>query len=652
MAEGESKFRHVSGPARTAQRILLVSLPAIGGLYLLEVHLLAGLVILRQQYLALLLSLTLGAVFLSVPAGRLSDQHLLPWYDGVLSFLGVIVGLYLVVFYPELIYSMGELKPERIALAFLAIILVLEATRRLLGGVMVAIVLAFLLYALYGDLIPGPVRSKGISLQRLLTHLYIGNDALLGIPIDVIGTVVLAFVLFGQALLTTGGARFLTDFCMATLGKVRGGPAKMAVVASGLFGTMSGSAVANVATTGVVTIPLMKNIGYRPHVAGAIEAAASNGGQLMPPIMGAAAFVMAEFLAVPYREVALAAAVPALLYYTILFIQIDLEAAKSGMKGLPAEKLPPLKPLLASSYVVAVPLLLVIYALFFMNLDPSKAGVFGAVVTLVLALFRAEGRAALRRFAVVLEDTGGVLIEVLVTGAVAGIVVGAIMISGLGFLLSLAVTRIAGEQLFPVLFLAAIVSIILGMGMGTVAVYVLVATLVGPALAQLGVLPMAAHLFLFYFGMMSLVTPPVCVASYTAAAIAGSHPMRTGFEAVRLGAVAYIVPFLFVYSPTLLLIGDFVHVLLAVVTAVAGTALMAVGLSGYLFRGVGWVWRSFLFAAGIALLVPPISPIPFSEAMNVVGGAVGLFFVAREWLRSRHQVDAPRVVAADPSEKS
>ena len=425
----------------------------------------------------------------------------------------------------------------------------------------------------------------------------------------------------------------------------------MAVVASGLFGTMSGSAVANVATTGVVTIPLMKKIGYQPHVAGAIEAAASNGGQLMPPIMGAAAFVMAEFLALPYREVAVAAAVPALLYYTILFIQIDLEAAKRGLKGLPREQLPPLKPLLATAHIVVIPLLVVIYTLFVMNIEPSKAGLLGMIATMLLGLFRSEGRAALRRFGTLLEDTGRVLLEVLVTGAVAGIVVGIIMVSGLAFLLSLSVTQMAGNQLFPILLMAAIVSIVLGMGMGTVAVYVLVATLMGPALTQLGVLPLAAHLFLFYFGMLSLVTPPVCVASYTAAAIASSHPMRTGFEAVRLGAVAYVVPFLFVYSPTLLLMGDFVHVLLAVVTAVAGTALMAVGLSGYLFRCVGWVWRALLCAAGIALLVPPISPIPFSEAMNVVGGAVGIFFAAREWLRSRHQVGAPRIVAADPSEK-
>lgn len=649
MAEGATTIRRVGGVAGVGQRLLLRALPAIGAFYLLDLHLLFGLVILREQYLALLLSLTLGAVYLSVPAGRAPGPNLLPWYDGVLSLLGLVVGLYLVIFYPELIYTLGELRPERIFLGALAVALVVEAARRILGGFMVLLVALFLLYARYADVVPGFLRSKAISWERLFTHLYIGNDSLLGIPLSVIGTIVLAFVLFGQLLLATGGAKFLTDFCMATLGRVRGGPAKMAVVASGLFGTMSGSAVANVATTGVVTIPLMKKIGYQPNVAGAIEAAASNGGQLVPPIMGAAAFVMAEFLATPYREVAVAAIVPAILYYTILFVQIDLEAAKHGLQGLPREQLPRLRPLLRSAYIVVIPLLVVIYTLFVMNLDPSKAGMLGVLATIFFTLFRAEGRQSLKRFGALLEDTGRVLLEVLVTGAVAGIVVGIIMVSGLAFLLSLSVTQMAGEQLFPILLMAGAVCIVLGMGMGTVAVYVLVATLMGPALTQLGILPMAAHLFLFYFGMLSLVTPPICVASYTAAAIAGSHPMRTGFEAMRLGAVAYVVPFLFVYSPTLLLIGKFVNVLLAVVTAVAGTGLMAMGLSGYLFRPIGWLWRAGLTGAGIALLVPPISPIPFSEAVNVAGATVGFLFVGIEWLARRKRSRPAQLAPSDES---
>ncbi len=649
MADGGTRFRRLDGAAGMAQRVMLRALPVIGALYLLDLHLHFGFVILRQQYLAMLLLLTLGTVFLTIPAGRSSPSHRLPWSDLSLSLAGIGVGLYLVVFYPDLIYTLGELRWERLLLGAIAIALVAEATRRILGFFMVLLVAAFLLYARYADMAPGFLRSKASSWERLVPHLYIGNDALLGIPLDVIGTVVLAFVLFGQLLLATGGAKFLTDFCMATLGRVRGGPAKMAVVASGFFGTMSGSAVANVATTGVVTIPLMKKIGYQPSVAGAIESAASNGGQLMPPIMGAAAFVMAEFLAVPYHEVAIAAIVPAVLYYAILFIQIDLEAAKNGLKGLPRDQLPALRPLLREAYIVVVPFFVVIYTLFVMNLDPSKAGILGVIATALLALFRAEGRRALRRLGALLEDTGCVLLEVMVTGAVAGIVVGVIMISGLAFLLSLYVTQVAGDHLFVVLVLAAAVCIVLGMGMGTVAVYVLVATLIGPAFAQLGILPMAAHLFLFYFGMLSLVTPPICVASFTAAAIAGSHPLKTGFEAMRLGAVAYVVPFLFVYSPTLLLIGNIFNVLLAVVTAVAGTALMAVGLSGYLLRPVGGFWRAGLIAAGIALLVPPISPIPFSEAVNAAGAAVGFFFLGLEWFGSRRRVEPPTLAPSDRS---
>lgn len=647
MAEGQRSCRSLSGAAGSVQRFLLRCLPAVGALYLLDIHLFFGVVVLRQQYLALLLSLTLGAVFLSVPARRFSARVTVPWYDWILSISGMVVGVYLILFYPELIYTLGELKVERVFLGALAVLLVAEATRRILGSVMIAPVLLLMLYAVYGDFVPGPLRSRGLSWERLITSLYISNDALLGIPLEAIGTVVLAFVLFGQGLLATGGATFLTNFCMRAFGRVRGGPAKMAVVASSLFGTISGSAVANVAVDGPITIPMMKGVGYKPHVAAAIEAVASNGGQLMPPIMGAAAFVMAEFLAVPYREVALAALVPALLYYTILFVQIDLEAAKLGLKGLSRDKLPPWRPLLSGLWFFILPLCVVVYGLFFTNLDPSKVGIFGLLAIMLLALFTTEGRAGLRRFSTTLEETGQILLEVMVTAAVAGIVVGLITSSGLGFLLSLAATKAAGS-VFPMLVSAAGVCIVLGMGMGTVAVYVLVATLLGPALSQLGILPIAGHLFLFYFAMLSLLTPPVCVAAYAAAAIGGAHPMKTGFEAVRLGAVAYIVPFLFVYSPTLLLIGTFTDVLLAVVTAFLGTALLAVGLVGYLYRHIGWSWRLPLIAAGIALLIPPRSPIPFSEAINIVGAAIGIVFVLLEKLGRRQRLASIEGTSAEP----
>lgn len=649
MDEGGTIFRRLSGTSGVVQRFFLRALPAVGGLYLLDVHLLFGLVILRQQYLALLLALTLGAVFLSVPAGRSSAHDSVPWYDLLFSISGIIVAAYLVVFYPDLIYTLGEYRLERVFLGVVAVFLVVEASRRILGWVMVILVGVFLLYARYADLAPGFFQSKASMWHRLFPSLYISTDALLGIPLDAIGTVVLAFVLFGQGLLSTGGAAFLTQFCMRAFGRVRGGPAKMAVVASSLFGTISGSAVANVAVDGPITIPMMKGVGYKPHVAGAIEAVASNGGQLMPPIMGAAAFVMAEFLAVPYREIAMAALVPAILYYLILFIQIDLEAAKLGLKGLPPERLPPLKPILALAYIYIIPLVVVIYTMFFQNLDPSKCGIVGLLTTLVLALFRPEGRAALRRFHIILEETGLVLLEVLVTASAAGIIVGLIMISGLGFLLSLAMTQMIGGQLFPLLLMVALVCIVLGMGMGTVAVYVVVATLLGPAVAKLGILPIAAHLFLFYFAMLSLLTPPVCVAAFAGAAIAGAPPMRTGFEAMRLGAVAYIVPFIFVYSPSLLLIGSFGEVILAVATAIAGTALLAVALSGFLFRALGWVWRGILILAGIALMVPPVGPVAYSELLNIAGGTAGLVFVAVEWLASGKASGSSRLPPSDGS---
>jgi TRAP transporter 4TM/12TM fusion protein len=393
---------------------------------------------------------------------------------------------------------------------------------------------------------------------------------------------------------------------------------------------------------GPITIPLMMRTGYRAPLAAAIEAVASTGGQIMPPVMGAAAFIMAEFLAVPYREVAVAAALPAILFYVALFAQVDLEAGKAGLRGFSRQELPALLPVLGRGWVFFLPLSILVYVLFIQNSDAGDAGMFAALATLALGFLKKELRSRLRWVLETLVSTGRTLLELGVTVALAGLVVGVVQVSGLGFILSYGLVSLAGGNILALLLLTAVVSMILGMGMPTTAVYILLAVLVAPALAQLGIDPLASHLFIFYFGMVSMITPPICLAAYTAAAIVQADSMRTGLQATRLGIVAYIVPFLFAFSPALLLKGSAVDVCLAAVTAVAGTILLAVALTGYLFRQIGWLKRVVLVLAALGLLFPHVGPgILFSWLTNAVGIALAAAVLASEvWagFRLRHGV--------------
>ena len=377
---------------------------------------------------------------------------------------------------------------------------------------------------------------------------------MLSIIFGVGAIVVLAFVLFGNLMFNVGGGAFITNVAMACFGQFRGGPAKMAVVGSTLFGTISGVAVANVVTTGVVTIPLMKRIGYKPHVAGAIEAVASSGGQLCPPVMGVTAFIMAELLGVPYRDVAIAATIPALLYYAAVFFQVDMEAGKTGLKGLPREELPKVSSVMGKSYLFLLPFSALVIALFFLYLTPEKSALAGVLPILIIGLLiQKETRFRLGWILDALNQTGRAILLIGPIGALAGIVVGTMSYTGIGFLISLYLGEFAGGNLFLLLPIVAIACFVLGMGMPTLPAYILLAVLIAPVMVQLGVVPMAAHMFILYYAGLSMITPPVCLAAYAGAAIAGADPMRTGVVASRLGIISYIIPFLFIFFPALAL---------------------------------------------------------------------------------------------------
>ncbi len=420
------------------------------------------------------------------------------------------------------------------------------------------------------------------------------------------------------------------------MGRFRGGSAKIAVTASGLFGSISGSAVSNVVSTGVITIPLMRQGGYPAHSAAAIEAVASTGGQLMPPIMGAAAFLMAEFLQVSYTDVVLSALIPAVLYYVALFVQTDLLAARNGITRVDESQIPRIAGVLRKGWHYPVPFAILIGALFFLNWTPELSALAGAVVLIASGMLLGYGKERLTPKGILeaLRDTGTASLDILMITAAAGFIIGVLNISGFGFSLTIVLVEVAGSSVWLLLILSAIICIILGMGMPTVGVYVLLAALVAPALVKVGVDPMAAHMFVMYFGMMSMITPPVAIAAFAAASLASTDAMKTGWEAMRFGWIAYIIPFVFVLSPRLLMKGDPVTVAIAFVTAVAGVWMTSAAVVGFFVRPMSPATRVLYAVAGIMLFLPADS-VPYGQEIEYAGMVMGAILVAREVLAQR-----------------
>jgi TRAP transporter 4TM/12TM fusion protein len=629
-----SRFRKLRHPtAQRLQRLLLIAIPLIALVFNFEIPSRFGASMLQEQYLGMVLVLALSSIFVAVPASRRSARQSIPWYDLIFIVFSVVVGGYLVLFYPQIVNEVGELTTDKVTLGAIAILLVMEACRRVTGWVLVLIAAAFILYAHYADFFPGILFARSISWSKIAVHLFIDPNSLLGVPLAIVATTVVAFILFGQVLYVSGGGDFFTDLAMAVMGRLRGGAAKISVLASALFGTISGSPVANVVVDGAITIPMMVRTGYRPHVAAAVESVASNGGQLMPPVMGAAAFVMAEFLGMPYAQVALAAAVPAFLYYLALFVQVDLEAGKRGIRPVPAQQIPSLFAVLRDGWIFIVPMAAIVYILFVENLSAPKAGFYAAGIALAVTFLRNETRPGVKKLLLILEDAGRAMLDVIVICALAGIVIGALTLTGLAFVFTLYVERLGTANLPLILAMTALIALILGMGMPTTAVYVVVALTLAPAITKLGILPIAAHLFVFYWAMLSMITPPICIAAFAGAAIAGSNAMRTGFACMRLGIIAYLVPFIFVMDPLLLLQGPLHLVLMAVFTASLGTIAIGISMVGYFVRSLEWSKRLVLLLAGFGLLIPPGGVMAFSWLINAVAATLCLAIVTYEWRR-------------------
>lgn len=634
MDENErGQYRIFSGMLGGFERCLAVALPLLGVAFILHLpDSLLGISVLMQQYVALFLAATLLLVFMGVPASRSAPRDRWPWYDILLAVTACLACLYVVGFYPNLILGLGQTTLLKSVLGAVILVCVLEATRRVAGWTLTIVVLVFVFYAKFTNLFPSFLYGQPLSWARLLNYVYLGADAVFGSIIAIAATTVLAFVLFGQFLSGSGGSTFLISLAHGVMGRYRGGPAKVAVVASGLFGMISGSAVANVVSTGIITIPMMKRTGYPPYFAGAVEAAASTGGSIMPPVMGAAAFLMAQFLGIPYASVALAAFIPAVLYYLGIFIQVDLRAAKVGLRGLEHSMIPSIKNTLAQGWIFVVPMVVLVYALLVLYLPAELAAMYSVASLLVVATLRKESRVALAKVLEMLEGAGWALLDIGIVCAVVGFVVGLVSVTGLAFSLPQALVSLAGGNIYILLLLTAGITVIMGMGLPITASYALMAVIAVPALAQLGVQPLAAHLFVLYFAAMSFITPPVALAAYAAASVAGAPMLQTGWQAVRLAISAYLVPFVFIFHPPLLAMGSAGSVITSFIFTAIGVVALAMALEGYVFRMLGLPERVLLGAAGILMILPEM--ISTLVGLVVIVAIVMLEFIRRKQVSS------------------
>lgn len=605
---------------------------------------------LETQYFYLMLGLLLPIVFLIYPMGPAGRDHT-AWHDVGLAGLSFAIPIYFAICGDAMLNEGWEYSAplHAKAMAFITWGLVLEALRRSGGTAIFAICLVVSVYPIFAGVLPGLLHGQSVAPEVTAGFHIFGTESVLGIPMNAFANLVIGFLVFGVALQMTGGGAFFLNLAFSMLGHHRGGPAKVAIFSSGLMGSMSGSVITNVLTTGVLTIPAMKRVGFRPAYAGGVEACASTGGVLMPPVMGATAFVMATFIDAPYSEIVVAAIFPSVLYYLGLFMQIDAYAARYNMKGLPVDELPSLWQTLREGwYYVAVFVVLMIMLLYLQR--EAQAPYYATVALLTINQFNSKHRWNLAKFGDFIVAVGRLFAELAAILAGVGLIIGALSLSGKIGSLTYALVQIAGDNVLLLLFMGAVTSFILGIGMTVTAAYLFLAVTLAPALTGHGLDKMAVHMFLFYWGMISFITPPVALGAYAAASIAKSNPMTTGFEAMRLGSIIYFVPFFFVLNPALIGRGPALEILIVLSTAIAGIFLICAALQGYLW-GVGrldgnllaWPGRLLLALAGIVLALPGSALIGYSHSQLLeIASALGLAGLAFAWLgRGRTGAEQP-----------
>lgn len=608
-------------------------------------------------YLATVLSLVFVCFSARAPHGpRLGGVPLVDWLLVGATLASV---LYLPINFNDLTFRIGVPNGWDLAMGIILILVVLEATRRSMGVVLPVIVIVFILYGLFGNRVPGVLAHPGATVENFVSQIYMTQEGIFGIPLKVVATFVFHFVLFGTIATKMGLGQFFIDLATVVAGRYPGGPAKVSVVSSALFGSISGSSIANTVTTGSLTIPAMKRIGYRGHFAGAVEAASSAGGQITPPIMGAAAFIMTEFLGVSYTSIITAAVVPAAMHYFGVLIQVHLEAKREGLRGLEEGEMPRLWPVLRRGLPTMIPLVILVGTIL-EGYTPYLAAFNGITACIVIGLLNPMHRMTLRDLWEALETGAKYALAVGVAAAAVGIVVGVITLTGAAFRLSFMVTQAAqtlaaqilpivallpgdlvsleGITLFLTLLFVALTCIAMGAGVPTTALYIVLAAIAAPAVTQLGVPAIAAHFFIFYYGLLADLTPPVCVAAYAAAGIAGANPFRTGLTAFRLGSAKALVPFVFAYSPAMLIVApgfawsDF---LLVTVTCSIGVCALGAALTGYAFAPMSWLARAPLLLASVLMIAPGLLP-------SLIGAAIVAPVLLLNWFAWRRRAAHPR----------
>jgi TRAP transporter 4TM/12TM fusion protein len=649
--DSELRFRALAGPTKRLVSAALVALSIFH-------YYTAGFGIVTEHWhKSIHLAAVLGIIFLVFPgpsrafASRLGGVPLLDW-----GFAAVIAAaaLYLPVVFDELTFRIGAPDATDVVMGSLMVVLTLEAARRAMGPVLPGIVIVFILYALFGDRIDGVLSHPGNDWEGLINHVYLTQEGIFGIPAKVVSTFVFHFVLFGVIATRMGLGQFFIDLAAVLAGRYPGGPAKVAVVSSAMFGTISGSSIANTVTTGSLTIPAMKKVGYRPHFAGAVEAAASAGGQITPPIMGAAAFVMIEFLEIPLTTLLVAAAVPAFMHFLGVFVQVHFEAKRVGLRGMDPDELPRLGPTIARGWPTVIPLVMLVWVIV-EGYTPYLAAFYGITACIVVGFLNPRHRLTLTDLWQGFEVGARYALAVGAAAAAVGIVVGVITLTGAGFRVGFIVTQAAartaevfapliallpadvltlhGLTLFLTLTFVALVCIAMGAGIPTTALYIVLAAIAAPAVTQLGVPPLAAHLFILYYGILADLTPPVCVAAYAAAGIAGANPFRTGMTAFRLGLGKALVPFVFAYAPVMLIVlpgFDLFQFFVVTASCAIGVSALGVAMTGFLFAPMSWLARPPLIVASLLMVSPSVNA-------TLIGVVLMAPVVVLNWIAARRE---------------
>jgi TRAP transporter 4TM/12TM fusion protein len=583
------------------------------------------------------LSFAFALVFLLYPFRLKGAENRLTWYNFAFAGFATLIGLYLSLNYTRLMEAGGDYSKLDYIVGGIGTLLTLEATRRVVGVPMVIIASTFLLYAYFGPYFPGFLAHRGYSLSRIASHMYFTTEGILGIPLGVSASFIFLFLLFRTFLDRTGIGKLFIDIANSIAGWASGGPAKVAVISSALEGTYSGSSVANTVGSGSFTIPMMKKLGYRPEFAGAVEAAASTGGQIMPPVMGAAAFLMAEFLGIPYIEIAKAAAIPACLYFVGVLFEVHFEAKRCGLRGLSREEIPRLWEVIRRRLHLFLPMIVLFYVLV-EGYTPAFAALSGLLIAVLAGLPLKETRMGLMDILHALESGARSALGVAIACAAAGIMVGVVTLTGIGLKMASGMVDLAGGHLLLSLAFTMVASIILGMGVPTTATYVICSTIAAPALVMQGVPILAAHMFVFYFGIVADITPPVALAAYAGASIARSDPFRTGLEATKLAIGAIIVPYVFCYNPSLLLIDTTpVQLTQNLITASCGMFGVGAAMIGYCLAPMHWLERLLFAAAGLMLIDP-------GSLTDITGLGLLVMGMVYQWRKNQAVKVAARII--------